>query len=157
MAVRDVQLFDDSVQSRTIAADVVVAADIDETVAYNFSSANSTFAGRATGLIDGSRYTAGTAVTMALNISSASGTFAGVATGVVDPSILQAGTAEITGGGSTNVDFPTAFATAPFVVATMFGTGASTTCSISAVSTANFTVYATAVDGGTVWWMAHLA
>lgn len=45
MAVRDIQLFDDSVKTRTIAADVVVPADIDETAAYNYSSASGTFAG----------------------------------------------------------------------------------------------------------------
>jgi len=45
MAVRDVQILDNAVKSRTIAADVIVAADIDETVDYNFSSASSTWAG----------------------------------------------------------------------------------------------------------------
>ena len=45
MAIREVQLFDDSVKSRTIAADTIVAADVDETAEYNFSSTSSTWAG----------------------------------------------------------------------------------------------------------------
>lgn len=45
MAIREVQLFDNSVKSRAIAPDTVVAADIDETVAYNFSNTSSSFAG----------------------------------------------------------------------------------------------------------------
>lgn len=43
MAVREVQLFDDSVKTRTIAPDVIIPADIDETAAFNFSSASGTF------------------------------------------------------------------------------------------------------------------
>lgn len=57
MAVREVQLFDDSVQTRTISPDVVIPADIDETAAFNFSSASGTWAGRATGVINSTNTT----------------------------------------------------------------------------------------------------
>jgi len=45
MGVREVQLFDNAVKSRTIAPDVVVPADIDETKDYNFTSTSSSWAG----------------------------------------------------------------------------------------------------------------
>ena len=43
MAIREVQLMDNSVKSRAIAPDTVVPADVDETKAYNFSNTSSTF------------------------------------------------------------------------------------------------------------------
>jgi len=45
MAIREVQLMDNSVKSRAIAPDTVVPADVDETKAYNFSNTSSTWAG----------------------------------------------------------------------------------------------------------------
>jgi len=43
MVVRKVRIMDSAVDSDKIAADTIVPADIDETVAYNFSSTSGTF------------------------------------------------------------------------------------------------------------------
>jgi len=88
MAIRNVQLLEESVTTGKIAPDTVIPADVDETLAYNFSNTTGTWAGRTTGsftgLLDGSKWTAGTIIVEALNVSSTSGTFAGVYTGVAN-------------------------------------------------------------------------
>jgi len=71
MVVRKVRLLNNSVDSYKIAADTVVAADIDETVAYSFSSTGSTFAGNITGTLVG----VGLTQAGAINFTSTSSTY----------------------------------------------------------------------------------
>ena len=82
--IRNTQIFDESVDTRTIATDTVIPADIDETQAYNFSDKTSTMGylrascqikGLAINIAVGSTNT-----TTAWNYITTGGTFSGVPT-----------------------------------------------------------------------------
>jgi hypothetical protein len=110
--ITQARLHDDAVVSSKISSDAVVAADIDETVAYNWSSGSSTFSGVMDGVIVASGSTAA-------YIQTGQGTVAASAVG-------------------SSVKFETEMLSAPRVF--IQSTSTSATMRVRATSTSHFTV-----------------